>query len=205
MAGRSLSAGAPNSVVKAMMGRIEAERKQVRSILMGEADKMLKIGTQTEMTYNSKGTSNSERSCMKAKHIRKNCVQDESPMNIQRVHFIFRELPIRTYQDVMMKRQSHMDYVCQMVEGKMRIQWATQKVDVKSAHRHCIQRVYGRIFNDKKMTVCRRNNGCPHNKFPYVRNPKTYKESNSSVNYKKGKTLYYWKNPMEADTEVSHC
>jgi hypothetical protein len=82
---------------------------------------------------------------------------------------------------------------------------ATQKADVKSAHRNCIQRVYGRIFNDKMMTVCRRNNGCPPNKCPYVRNPKTYKDSNSSANYKKGRTLHYWKDPVEADTEVSYC
>jgi hypothetical protein len=205
MAGLSLSLGAPTAVVKTMMKRIEAERKQVQSIIRGELEKMMKMGAEvTEMTYNSKGSFNLERSCRKPEHMRRSYVQDGSPMNIQRVHFIFHELPVCTYQDVMMKRQSHMQYVCQIVESKMRMQWATQKLDVRGAHRNCIQRVYGRLFNEKKMTVCRRNNnGCPHNRFLFVRNPKCFKDSNCSVNYKKGKTLFYWKQPREANSEVS--
>ena len=204
MAGLSLSAGASPAMVETMIQRIQAERRQVQSIIKEEIEQMIKMGAEiTEMTYDSRGTFNSERGCTKTEHMRKSYVQDGSPKNIQRVHFIFQELPNRTYEDVMMKRQSHMEYVCQLVERKMRIQWATKKTDVTSAHSNCIQRVYARILNERKMTVCRKDNGCSHNKFPFVRNPKTYKDSNYSVNYKRGRTLYYWRNPQEKDTEVS--
>jgi hypothetical protein len=148
MAGLSLLSGAPTAVMKTMMERIErieAERKQVQSIIRGELEKMMKMGAKvTEMTYNSKGSFNSERRCTKPEHMRRSYVQDGSPMNIQRVHFIFHELHVHTYQDFMMKHQSHMQYVCQIVECKMRMQWATHKLDVKGAHGNCIQRAYGR-------------------------------------------------------------
>jgi hypothetical protein len=193
MAGLSLLSGAPRAIVKIMMERIEAERKQVQSIIRGELEKMMKMGAEvTEMTYNSKGSFNLERSCRKPEHIRKSYIQDGLPMNIQCVHFISHELHICTYQGVMMKCQSHRQYVCQIVERKMRIQWATQKLDLKGAHRNSIQHVYGGLSNERKMIICCRNNGCPHNRFPFLRNPKLFKDSNCSVHYKKGNTIFYW-------------
>jgi hypothetical protein len=205
MARRTLAIGANQCHVKQMIERIEAERKQVQSLIRVEIEKLMVVGAEiTGMTYNSKGTFNKERECTKAEHMRLSYMQNGDKENLQKIHFIFHELPGRTYEDVMMKRLSHMEYVCLMVERKMRVIWTVPTSDVTSAHKNCIQHVYGRIANDKKMTVCRKNYGCSHNKYPYVRSPKTFKSSGYSANYKRGKQLYYWKSPEEGEKEVSH-
>jgi hypothetical protein len=204
MARRTLAMGAPERIVREMMMRIEGERKQVRSLIKGEIEKLMRMGAEiTSMTYKSNATLNEERVCTKPEHMRTSFMQKGNVETIQKVHFIFHELPCRTYEDVMSRRQSHMEYVCQVVGRKMRMSWAIPTVDVTSAHRNCIQHVYSRMFNDKKMTVCRKNNGCSHNQYPYVRSPKSLKESGNSVHYKKGKQLYYWKSPEKGEREVS--
>ncbi len=205
MAKRSLATGANKTNVLEMMERIEAERTQVRSLVREEIEKMMKMGAEISgMTYNSTASYNQERECTKPDHMRASFKQNGDADNIQKIHFIFHELPGRTYEDIMMKRQSHKEYVCQMVERKMLIQWTTPTVDVTSAHRNCIQRVYIRIFNDKKMSVCRPHYGCSHNKYPCVKKPKTFKQSGNSVNYKKGEQIFCWKSPTEGMVEVSY-
>ena len=205
MARRTLAIGANLCHVRQMIERIEAERKQVQSLIRVEIEKLMVVGAEiTGMTYNSKGTFNKERECTKAEHMRLSYMQNGDEENLQKIHFIFHELPGRTYEDIMMKRQSHKEYVCQMVERKMLIQWTTPTMDVTSAHRNCIQRVYIRIFNDKKMSVCRPHYGCSHNKYPCVKKPKTFKQSGNSVNYKKGEQIFCWKSPTEGMVEVSY-
>ena len=116
MAKRTLAIGASQSHVKEMMVRIEAERKQVQSLIRVEMEKLMLVGANiTGMTYNSKGSFNKERECTKAEHMRLSFMQNGDDENIQKVHFIFHELPGLTYEDVMMTRLSHIEYVCLMV------------------------------------------------------------------------------------------
>jgi hypothetical protein len=186
MARRSLATGANEKTVREMMHRLQAERTEVCYLVREEIEKIMKMRAEIMgMTYNSTASFNQERECTKPDHMRVSFLQDGGANNIQKIHFIFHELPGQTYEDIIMRRQNHKKYVCQMVERKMMITWTTSTLDVTSAHTNCVQRVYTRIFNHKKMSVCRANYGSSHNKYPYVRSPKTFKQSGNSVNYKK--------------------
>jgi hypothetical protein len=155
MAGRSLALGANKTNVMEMMQRIEAKRTQVCSLVREEREKMMKMGAEIAgMTYDSTASFNQERECTKPEHMRASFKQNGDANNIQKIRSIFHELPGRTYKDIIMRRQSHKEYVCQMVERKMMIRWTTPTLDVTNAHRNCIERVYIRMFNDKKMSVC---------------------------------------------------
>jgi hypothetical protein len=206
MASRSLTMGANKKRVMDMMDRIQAEQTQVCYLVMEDIESMMRMGAEIAgMTYNSTATFNKERECTKPEHTRISFLQDRSADNIQIIHFIFHELPGQTYEDIMMKRQSHMEYdVCQMGERKMMIRWTMPTLDVTSVHKNCVQRVYNRILNDKKMSVCRAHYGGTHNKYPFVRISKSFKQSGNSVNYKEGEQLFYWKSPTDGMVEVNY-
>jgi hypothetical protein len=90
-----------------------------------------------------------------------------------------------------------------MMERKLMIRWTMPTLDVTNAHKNCVQCVYKRMFNDKKMSVVRAHYGNTHNKFPYVRSPKSFKHSGNTANFKKGEQLFNWKSPRDGIVEVS--
>jgi hypothetical protein len=50
-----------------------------------------------------------------AKNMRSSYLQDDGPLNVKRIHWIFHELPDTLHKDVLM-RMSHMDVVAQCYE-----------------------------------------------------------------------------------------
>jgi hypothetical protein len=98
------------------------------------------------MTYNSKESFNLERSCATPEHMRTSYTQEGTPMDIQCIYYTSHELPMCTYPDVIRHRQHHMEYVCQMVEQKMQIQWASKKSDNTGVHKNFIHYIYTRGY-----------------------------------------------------------
>jgi hypothetical protein len=88
MARRTLVMGASERIVKEMMMRIEGERKQVRSLIKGEIEKLMRMGAEiTSMTYKSNATLNEERVCTKPEHMRTSFMQKGNVETIQKVHY----------------------------------------------------------------------------------------------------------------------
>jgi hypothetical protein len=97
IASQSLATGANKKSVMEMMDRTQGERTQVCYVIREEIESMMIMGAEiTGMTYNSTATFNQERECTKPEHMRISFLQEGSADNIQRIHFIFHELPGRT-------------------------------------------------------------------------------------------------------------
>jgi len=156
----------------------------------------MRLGAEvTKMTYWCKNT-NAERQCFTPKNIRESYIQDGSPKNIKRIHWIFYELPLATHQDVLPQRKSHMDLVISRVEQAMNITWADKKEGETKSHKNCLQHSYSKILNDKKQTIIKEG-GNQHKRRPMIKCPKTFKESNENPNYKRGKRMFYWSSKQD--------
>jgi hypothetical protein len=198
----SLPRGASQDLIHGMMMRLVAERNQVRCIIKEEVEKLLRLGAEiTQMTYMDKSTM-SQRSCVQPKSMRESYLQDGGLMNIKRVHWIFHELPFGTHQDVLSRRQTHMDLVVSRVEHVMDITWAPKKEGETKNHRNCLEHTYSRILNEKKQTIIKED-GTNHRRKPLVKHPKTFAASNRASNFKRGKTQFYWVSKTEGEHWVS--
>jgi hypothetical protein len=199
----SLPRGAPPSMMEAMIKKLTGERDQVKSMIKEEVEKLMRLGAEvTGMTYNC-SSSGAARTCITPRNMRTSYCQDGSDLNVKRIHWIFHELPVGTHQDILMQRRKHADWVVEKVQKQMNVRWAPKKEGETTSHKNCIEHLYRRIINEKKQTIIKVGDGNQHGRLPFVRHPKSYKESKKAANYKRGKAMFYWKTQTSKDTPGS--
>ena len=182
-----------------MIIRIEQEREAVKGLVKAEIEKMMQEGCDiTQMRYHDESP-HLKLPCRKPKHMRTSFCQDGSLSNIKKVHWIFHQWPFGTHQDVLMKRQTHGEWVVAKVMQRMNLIWGPKKEGETKAHTNCIVHVYSRILNEKRSNVITKGTANSHNHVPYVRNPKKIK----------GATMFYWNHPIKGSSLVrkrySYC
>ena len=169
------------------------ERDDVKLIIKEEVEKLMRMGTEiTGMTYFCKN-SNFQRPCVTPRNMRTSYCQDGSECNLKRLHWIFHNLPIGTYKDIMMNRQTHGDIVVSKVMNRMNVMWGYKKEGETVAHTNCIAHMYSRMLCEKKQTVIKKGDENLHNRTPFVRRPKKHR----------GKTIFYWSSLSDGVHEVS--
>ena len=192
-------------MVLAMMARLEEERRRVKAMIKEEVEKLMRMGADiTDMMYHCV-SSNSDKPCITPRTMRLSYGQDGSQKNIMRMLWMFHELPVAVHQDCLMKRRTHQDLVCARIERRMNMRWGPKKEGESVLHKNCLHHMYSRVLNEKKQTITKRGEGNNHGIMPYVRVPKSRKASKNASNYKKGKTLFYWKLKGEEEHLVSEC
>jgi hypothetical protein len=78
-------------------------------LIKDEVEALMRLGAEvTQVPYHCKRT-NIRRVCITPKNLREVYVQDGNLFNIKCIHWIFYELPVRTHQDALLQRRSHMD------------------------------------------------------------------------------------------------
>lgn len=198
----SLPRGASDELIEKTIARLVAERKQVRSIMKEEVEKLMRMGADiTKMVYTDRSTM-IEKTCILPKNMRESYLQDGGLMNIKRLHWIFNQLPFGVHQDVLAHRQTHMDMVVSRVEQKMHITWAERKEDESNSHKNCLQHTYSKIMNEKKQTIIKAE-GTLHRRKLLVKHPKSFGASKSAGKFRKGMTEFYWVSKEEGEHLVS--
>ena len=203
MAAGALRRDATVQMKEEMQLRLMDERQQVRVKMREQVHELLRAGAEiTKMTCRCPSQHGS-RACVSTKNMRASYVQDGTLLNIQRVHWIFSELPFATHQDVLPQRRSHMDLAVEKVEREMNITWAPGKGEGGGSHRNCLQQVCSKMLNDKKQTVIKEE-GTTHKRKPTVRRPKSAAVAGiNAAHYKKGKNMCSWSSIEEGEHPVS--
>jgi hypothetical protein len=189
----SLPSSAKDKHVAGMIIKLEGEREAVKTLVRGEADKLLRLGAEiTGMSFYRHNPLLKEP-CVTPRNMRASFCQDGSHENMKKFHFVFHELPEGTHRDVMMHRESHGDVVVRNVMRKLNVTWGPKREGETVAHTNCIAHMYSRIMNEKKQTIVRKGDANTHNRIPFVRRPKNMK----------GATFFYMNDGGEGKHLVS--
>jgi len=189
----SLPSSAKEKHVSLMVVKLQSEREAVKNVIKGEVDELLRLGTETTgMTYYINNP-NLKEPCVTPRNMRTSFCQDGSDENLKRLHYIFHELPYKTHEDVLMKRETHGDVVVANVMEQLNIAWGPKKEGETVAHTNCIAHMYSRIMNEKKQTIVKKGDANTHNRIPSVR----------SLKNAKGASYFYSNNVREGKQMVS--
>jgi hypothetical protein len=114
----------PPTWTLAILGK---ERDDVGNILRREVEKLMRLGADTcGMTYVC-SSSNTSRPCTQPKNMCLSYTQNDSLMNLKRIHWMFHELTGSLHQDVLMHRMSHMDVVTRKVMWELNVMWGEKE------------------------------------------------------------------------------
>jgi hypothetical protein len=201
MAEGSLPLGPSEITVKHMLATMTKERDEVIETVRREVEKLLRWGAETSgMTYICT-SSNTTRPCLRPRNMRSSYLQDDGPLNVKRIHWIFHELPDTLHKDVLMHRMSHMDVVAATVMRQLNVVWGEIRVGEEGRRSNCIEKVYCRILNEKKTTIVKAER-TKNRRTPFVRHPQRRADSGNPAAYRQGKAEFYWKSPGEGEHVV---
>lgn len=195
--------GASDTIVESMVERLARERRKVRGMMMEEIESLMRLGAEvTGMTYTDKSTGGC-RQCVTPKHMRLSYVENGGGMNIQRLHWIFYQLPYGTHTDVLVRRMSHMDWVLRKVMIEMNVEWEPKKNNENSNHKNCMEHMYARVLHEKRTNLLAKvaDKDGLHRK-PSVKCPRTWEAALYAPNWKRGKRLFFWKSKVEGEHVV---
>jgi hypothetical protein len=188
--------------VRRTLDAMTEERDRAREIIKVELEKLLHWGAEVSgMTYLDENA-NARRPCLRPRNMRCSYLQDDTPVNLKRIHWMFHELPDALHRDVLMHRMSHMDVVTNKVMRSLNIVWGAKREGEDLKRSNCIEKIYSRILNEKKTTVVK---AIPSKdrRLPFVRHPHTRAQSGNPAAYKPGKTEFYWRSQDEGERVVS--
>jgi hypothetical protein len=201
MAEGSLPLAPSDASIVHMLETITKERDDVGNILRREVEKLMRLGADTcGMTYVC-SSSNTPRPCTQPKNMRLSYTQNDSLMNLKRIHWMFHELPGSLHQDVLMHRMSHMDVITRKVMWELNVIWGEKRVGEEAKRSNCIEKLYCRILNEKKNTIVNPEK-TKNKRTPFVRHPQTKAKSGNHRTYRMGMTEFYWKSPTKGGKVV---
>jgi hypothetical protein len=201
MAEGSLPIGPSDTTVQNMLATMTKERDEVGEIVKKEVETLLRWGAETSgMTYICT-SSNTTRPCLQPRNMRSSYLQDDGPLNVKRIHWIFHELPDTLHKDVLMHRMSHMDVVTNTVMRQLNVVWGERRAGEEGKRSNCIEKVYCRLLNEKKTTIIKAER-TKNRRTPFVRHPQRRADSGNPATYRQGVTEFYWRSPVEGEQVV---
>jgi hypothetical protein len=102
---------ADNGTILARIGKVNADKKDVKAICKREIEKLMKMGADiTKMTHTCK-LSGFQRLCTTPTEMRKSWCEGKGDDNVKPLLWIFHQLPWGTHQAITLRERTHQDLV----------------------------------------------------------------------------------------------
>jgi hypothetical protein len=177
-----------------MIQKINKDKSACFKEIKEHVESLISLGSEiTQFQFRDRSTS-SWRICFTPNNMRTAWCDSASADNVKRIHWIFHQLPHKTYQDSTFMGKNHQEVVVDLVMKKLNIEWVSEPGKKRSKqHKNCIAKYYAKVLNDKKQTVLKKDNGNPHNTMAFLKRPTEFRSRKEQKKYKREKTCFYVK------------